>query len=224
MVDGEPISPTSRMPPMDRFACLCTLLAFSGFARAGDEEFKSLFNGKDLTGWTGTKEQKEHWKVDDGVLVFDGKAGKSRLSTEKTYGDFELVFDWMPIRNTKFSAVCFRENGGGRVSGMVTLHPEGEVTVSTPPTAAINVVKAGLNAGKWNRVSVRVQGTDIRVTVDGKTAIKGYSVFQMETRGAIAIDGDAFLWTGGGPMRLRNIRIRESNAGKQHVAPHRGGS
>ena len=33
-----------------------------------------------------------HWKVVDGVLVFDGQ-GQS-LCTEKDYGDFELLVDW----------------------------------------------------------------------------------------------------------------------------------
>ena len=35
---------------------------------------------------------KAHWKVDDGVLVFDGKG--SSLATAKDYGDFELLVDW----------------------------------------------------------------------------------------------------------------------------------
>src|SRR5687767_7257923 len=34
----------------------------------------------------------EHWKVEDGVLVFDGKG--ENLCTEKDYGDFELYVDW----------------------------------------------------------------------------------------------------------------------------------
>ncbi len=83
------------------------------------EGFVALFNGKDLTGWKGllkspydnpaeraklTPEQlkelqkeadenmRAHWKVVDGVLVFDGK-GRS-LCTAKDYGDFEMLVDW----------------------------------------------------------------------------------------------------------------------------------
>ena len=33
-----------------------------------------------------------HWKVVDGVLIFDGK-GRS-LCTAKDYGDFEMIVDW----------------------------------------------------------------------------------------------------------------------------------
>ena len=77
--------------------------------------FTSLFNGTDLGGWKGLvgnpktraamsqeelsaaqkkadENMRAHWKVEDGVLVFDGK-GQS-LCTDKDYGDFELYVDW----------------------------------------------------------------------------------------------------------------------------------
>ena len=72
--------------------------------------------GKDLTGWWGLKTEdpakwmalspqelkkkkeaslkdiKQHWKVQDGILINDGKG--LYLSTEKNYGDFELMVDY----------------------------------------------------------------------------------------------------------------------------------
>jgi hypothetical protein len=87
------------------------------------EGFVALFNGKDLAGWKGLlkgpydnpdkraalapdergKLQQEadenmraHWKVEDGVLVFDGK-GRS-LCTAKDYGDFEMLVDWKILK------------------------------------------------------------------------------------------------------------------------------
>jgi len=79
------------------------------------EGFVPLFNGEDLLGWKGLVENpvkrakmspaelrsaqekadddmRLHWKVLDGVLVFDGK-GQS-LCTTRDYGDFELLVDW----------------------------------------------------------------------------------------------------------------------------------
>jgi hypothetical protein len=83
------------------------------------EGFVALFNGKDLSGWKGLlkganenpekratlapdqakKLQQEaddlmraHWKIVDGVLVYDGKG--SSLCTAKDYGDFEMLVDW----------------------------------------------------------------------------------------------------------------------------------
>jgi hypothetical protein len=33
------------------------------------------------------------WKVEDGMIIFDGK-GYDNLCTEKQYGDFEMLVDW----------------------------------------------------------------------------------------------------------------------------------
>lgn len=55
--------------------------------------FVSLFNGKDLSGWKhgATRE----WTASNGLLRHTGKAGDpSDLWTEKSYGDFTMVFDW----------------------------------------------------------------------------------------------------------------------------------
>lgn len=78
--------------------------------------FAPLFNGRDLDGWKGlahnnanerralmgdalaTAQQeadevmRSHWRVDDGVLTYDGK-GQS-LCTAADYGDFEMYVDW----------------------------------------------------------------------------------------------------------------------------------
>src|SRR6185436_18823722 len=79
------------------------------------EGFTALFNGKDLTGWKGLvgnpksraamskeglakdqeaadKKMKEHWKVVDGTLTYDGMGDS--LCTAKDYANFELLVDW----------------------------------------------------------------------------------------------------------------------------------
>ena len=43
------------------------------------------------------KDAHEHWKVEDGVLVYSGK-GKMSLCTGKDYGNFELYCDWKSRR------------------------------------------------------------------------------------------------------------------------------
>ena len=81
-----------------------------------DGGFVSIFNGKNLDGWKGLvenpikrakmtpkelaaaqvkadKQMALDWKVEDGLIVFDGK-GYDNLCTEKQYGDFEMLVDW----------------------------------------------------------------------------------------------------------------------------------
>ena len=57
---------------------------------ATKQEWVSLFNGKDLTGWK--PEGKAEWTVENGCLVGKQGAGAAPgdLFTEKEYGDFEL--------------------------------------------------------------------------------------------------------------------------------------
>jgi hypothetical protein len=78
------------------------------------EGFAALFNGKDLGGWQGVVDMKQratlnaeqlattqkeanatflpHWKVEDGVIHYDGKGNS--LQTAKDYGNIELFVDW----------------------------------------------------------------------------------------------------------------------------------
>ena len=73
---------------------LSVLVAASVFAQAGE---RSLFNGKDLSGWKG---QPEFWSVEDGALT--GKTTPEAKVKENTFliwqdgevGDFELTFKY----------------------------------------------------------------------------------------------------------------------------------
>jgi hypothetical protein len=69
-------------------------------------EWKPLFNGKDLTGWTvvagrggganasATTPPPSPWKVENGVLV-GGQGARGSLVTTEQYKDFELELDFM---------------------------------------------------------------------------------------------------------------------------------
>jgi Domain of Unknown Function (DUF1080) len=68
-------------------------------------KFVSLFNGKDLTGWTihGT----EKWYVEKGHLICESGPDKQYgyLSTNKNYKNFILDLEFN--RNRMVTAVCF---------------------------------------------------------------------------------------------------------------------
>ena len=92
-------------------------------AKAADSQpprgFTALFNGKDLTGWHGmphfdpykleamkpeerkgqidkwTEDAKQHWRVENGELVNDGKG--AYLTTDKDYGDIELLVEYKTV-------------------------------------------------------------------------------------------------------------------------------
>ena len=87
--------------------CLMVLLGWSASSVAA-EEFVSLFNGRDLSGWKqhGGKAQ---YSVEDGCVV--GRAvpntSNSFLCTEKTYGNFVFEFEFL-VGPTLNSGVQFR--------------------------------------------------------------------------------------------------------------------
>ena len=59
-------------------------------------EWKSLFNGKDLTGWVNINTAADTWKVRDGLLVNSGKPTGVMCSAEM-YENFVLHIEWMHL-------------------------------------------------------------------------------------------------------------------------------
>jgi hypothetical protein len=68
------------------------------------ENWKSLFNGKDFTGWIVPEGDNGHWTVIGGVIDCDAMSeapGDKSLWTEQEFGDFVLRVDWR-IKETPF--------------------------------------------------------------------------------------------------------------------------
>ena len=57
------------------------------------EEFRPLFNGKDLTGWVPVNTAPSTWSVQDGMLVCTGKP-TGELRTDRMYQNFILEVEW----------------------------------------------------------------------------------------------------------------------------------
>jgi hypothetical protein len=75
--------------------------------------FKSLFNGKDFTGWrfSGGKEdgasEAPNWMVKDGVIQLSG-GSSPHLATDREYTDFELRLQWRALRDKYNSGLYIR--------------------------------------------------------------------------------------------------------------------
>jgi len=79
---------------MQRIIALSTLLIVGlGAARAGEDGYKSLFNGKDLTGWHNVNCAPSTWFVKDNMIITTGKP-TGYLRTDKQYENFILEFEW----------------------------------------------------------------------------------------------------------------------------------
>jgi len=73
-----------------------------------DCEWKSMFNGKDIDGWT--VRGKAKWKVDDGVLIGKGKNGHIYASPELTDLEVKGTFRVSDQGGGSNSGLYFRSN------------------------------------------------------------------------------------------------------------------
>lgn len=83
---------------------LAVLLCAPLLAQQPPDGFTSLFNGKDLSGWTIPEGDNGHWKVVGGVIDYDARSEAPKdknLWSEKEYSNFVLRVDWR-IKETPF--------------------------------------------------------------------------------------------------------------------------
>jgi len=69
------------------------------------DDFVSLFNGRDLSGWKIPAGDNGHWRVVDGVIDYDAESeasGDKSLWSEREYGDFVLRVEWR-IKSTPYT-------------------------------------------------------------------------------------------------------------------------
>jgi serine/threonine protein kinase len=148
--------------------------------------WESLFNGKDLTGWTPTG-KKEVWGAENGILyVADGGGGW--LMTDREYKNFEIKLDYKTSKLTN-SGVALR-------SPLPKDMPKGKTwdpayagmeiqlidDVNWPGLkmwqhtgAVYNVVPAAkVNSrqiGEWNAVHITAKGSKIKVIHNGEILV-----------------------------------------------------
>jgi hypothetical protein len=198
---------------MLRLACIALVLLVQ-------DDWKPLFNGKDLEGWTVLGSAA--WKVEDGVLVTgqDGDPKKSGLLTTKAeYGDFELQLDFMIDEHGKYNSGVYLRNAPGKAgrSGY-------QINIGR---GAAEEYCGGLYTNKWlakgdekdeirkkldwNTLRIVAKGVHFIVDLNGKNIVdftdpapdpkflpKG--VIALQTYGA---EGHA------GWLKFRNVKIRE---------------
>ena len=200
-------------------------------------EFLPLFNGKDLTGWWGcgtedpakwmalpedqltAKKKKslediaKHWKVEDGVIVNDGKG--LYLTTERNYSDFELKLEYKHGKNAD-SGIYLRgvpqiqiwdirrkhadahKGSGGLWNNRVGSKGRDPLIVADKPL------------GQWNKVFVRMTGNKVTVILNDKIVVKEAPLQNYFNKGEpLPEKGPIQLQTHGAEISWRNIEIKE---------------
>ena len=203
------------------------------------EGFKALFNGKDLAGWWGIGTEdpakwmalspgelaekkaksleniRKHWSVQGDELVNDGKG--LYLSTEKNYGDFELLLEYRTVPRAD-SGIYLRgipqvqiwdstdkgkfKLGADKGSGGLWNNPKGQ---GKDP-----LVLADKPLGEWNSFRIIMAGDLVTVHLNGKMVVDHAKLQNyFDKKGPLPKVGPIQLQTHGGEIRWRNVFVRE---------------
>jgi hypothetical protein len=179
-----------------------------------------LFNGKDLAGWKNNGEEK--WVVERGTILCESAANKyGYLTTEKTYGDFNLRLKFKGEAAGN-SGVFFHAHitgidpeHGPDIEGMqvevdpnVGKHTGGLYESGGRGWAAMPTAEGeqALKSGEWNDLEVSVQGNHIVTQLNGVKIVDFSDPAPKFTDGVIGLQ----IHTGGGvKMRWKDIFVQE---------------
>ncbi|MFT3675085.1 MAG: DUF1080 domain-containing protein [Chitinophagaceae bacterium] len=190
------------------------LLLATAFTTAIYGQSASIFNGKDLTGWTAHGTEK--WYVEKGELICESGPDKQYgyLSTNKAYKNFELTLQFKQEANGN-SGVFFRSSiDGVKISGwQVEVAPAGQHTGGIYESYGRgwliqpdSVREKALKEGKWNKMRIRVVNDNVTTWLNGKQMITLSDPRIAAGNGFIALQ----IHDGGGiKVRWKDIRIKE---------------
>jgi hypothetical protein len=163
-----------------RLAGLCLFLTLT--LHGAEPGFVSLFNGKDLTGWTLLNAKGPGYVVRDGKIVCE-KGGGGNLLTTAEYADFIVRFEFRlePGGNNGFGIRAPKDGKDVAYTGMeIQLidgdhkRYEGWLKDWQRHGSIYNVVPAKrgpFRQGEWNEQEITANGRRITVKLNGTTIV-----------------------------------------------------
>ena len=174
----------------------------------------SLFNGKDLSGWTinGT----EKWYVEDGLLICESGPDKEYgyLNTNEKFKNFELTLEFK--QNAEGNSGVFIRSSieGVKISGwQVEVAPPNHDTggiyesygrgwLVRIPDEKENILKMG----EWNKMKIRVVDANVKTWLNGEAMVDFTDAKIGEGYGFIALQ----IHSGGGiKIKWKNLEIKK---------------
>lgn len=201
------------------------LLAITAHASAEDG-FEPLFDGSTLDGWVLLGQHGDGYIPRDGKLVCPRGSG-GNLLTVAEYADFALRFEFK-LESGSNNGLCIRcpiawrnlaydgnelqiiDNSAERYRDIKPWQKHGSLYhVAPAKTGALKPV------GEWNRQEVTVQGTRVRVVLNG-TEILNFDTATVKDRallsqhpGLLRKSGHVGFLGHNEPVEFRNIRIKQ---------------
>ena len=199
-------------------------LALAQDKPVSEEGFVPLFDGKTMTGWQGGL---DGYEVKDGTMICKPK-GSGNLYTNNEYANFVFRFEFkltpganngVGIRTPKEGDAAFvgmeiqiLDDGHPNYNGIKDYQAHGSVYGVIP--AKRGFLKP---TGEWNSEEITVDGTRVKVVLNGETIVDG-DIAEAREKGAIdgrehpglKRDKGYIAFCGhGAHLEFRNIRIKE---------------
>lgn len=205
--------------------CCVAFSLFCASAFGADLGWQTLFNGKDLDGWT-QRNGTATYRVDGDTIVGKTSEGSpnSFLCTDELYGDFELKFD-VKVDNALNSGVQIRSQSVGDVPSGRVNGPQVEISIDgfagyvygeaaggwmTPDD--VRMAHQHFVEGDWNSYYVRAVGPRIQVWLNGELVsdLVHEEKYQSHPQGFIGLQVHG-IRAGTGPyeVRWRNLKLRD---------------
>jgi Domain of Unknown Function (DUF1080) len=185
-------------------------------AEEAKQGFKLLWDGKTMDGWEAYDARTGKWKIENGVLTAEPRAGW--FGTKADYANFSLKIDVRTTAENINSGIHLRR---GRVAGdSHTLGYEMQIRNPNPKDAPYDGKPDNHNGyytgsfsghlksknepkvemGKWHTFEITAQGDHFIVVVDGKKVL--------DDRHGEFKNGAIGLQYTGQPVEFRNIKIK----------------
>ena len=204
------------------------LLALHGAALAGEPGFETLFDGSTLSAWTvlPRDEPSGGWRVEDNLLLVEGRPGN--LATSDEFADFDLRLEWK-LAELGNSGVFYRFVGTGNPNAAAI---EYQLADNARPASQEHANRKagsayGLYApqgdwspapGEWNTLRVVARGDRVEHWLNGRKVVEfDLSSPDFAAKARAAGKDEAFARARSGRIVLqdhasrvwfRNIRIR----------------
>lgn len=194
--------------------------------REKESGFVSLFNGRNLDGWIGNKVS---YMVEDGMIVIKpGNDSGGNLYTEKEYADFIFRFEFQltPGANNGLGIRTPPEGDAAYVGmELQILDNTASIYANLQPYQYHGSVYGVIPArrgflrpvGEWNFQEVTVQGTQVKVILNGTVIVDGDyagaltngTIDGKEHPGLKNSKGHIGFLGHGSVVKFRNIRLKE---------------
>ncbi len=206
---------------------VCGLILNLSMAICNADDFRDLFNGRDLSGWVYVNTPPDTWSVQNGMLVCTGKP-IGEIRTDRMYQNFIMEVEWrhlvpggnagifvwaddLTARGVPFHRgieVQVLENAYGQSRGHTThgdIFPIHGATMDPENgrggSRAFPTEERSKASPEWNHYRIECRDGQISLAVNGKVVTRGKNC--NPRKGYICLESE------GGVVHYRNLRIQE---------------